>query len=308
MDKINMNRWLLDFVRTNTAVSQIESDRPEGFMKIYRRVARLGLGAAALAAAAAGPAQDKDFKPQRASAYSEVTKWPDFSGVWSPDWSQLFGPGGRAGPAKLTPEAQAKLDAYNAGKKQGENQQTSAANCLPNGMPQIMRQPYPIEFIYSPGRVTIFIESYSQARRIYINGQFPKNPENLFNGNSIGHWEGDTLVVDTIGFTSESVISDGVPHNDKMRIEERIRKVSPTRLVIDTTITDPGVLAAPYSYSQAFDKKPDWQIREYVCEENDRDSADAQGRAHLDLGLDENGADPFGPAPDDSKGPPAKGQ
>jgi hypothetical protein len=277
-------------------------------MKFVRRVSCLAAGAAMLALAAAAPAQNASFVPQRASAYNEVTKWPDFGGVWSPDWSQLFGPGGRAGPAKLTPEAQAKLDAYNAAKKQGEHQQTSAANCLPNGMPQIMRQPYPIEFIYSPGRVTIFIESYSQARRIYLDAQFPKNPEDLFNGNSIGHWEGDTLVVDTVGFSPETVISDGVPHNDKMRIQERIHKVSPVRLVIDTTITDPGVLAAPYTYSQAFDKKPDWQIREYVCEENDRDSADAEGRAHLDLGLDSNGNDPFGPpsADDKSQGSKAK--
>ena len=271
-------------------------------MHIDRRVARLAAGAALLVLAAAAPAQDKSFVPARASAYGEVTKWPDWSGVWSPDWSQLFGPGGRAGPAKLTPEAQAKLDAYNAAKKKGEHQQTSAANCLPNGMPQIMRQPYPIEFIYSPGRVTIFIESYSQARRIYLNAQFPKDPEDLFNGNSIGHWDGDTLVVDTIGFSPETVISDGVPHNDQMKIEERIHKVSPTRLVIDTTITDPGVLAAPYTYSQAFDRKDDWQIREYVCEENDRDSADAEGRAHLDLGLDNNGADPFGPPAATAKG------
>ena len=277
-------------------------------MKFVRRPSCLAAGAAVLALAAAAPAQNASFVPQRASAYSEVTKWPDFGGVWSPDWSQLFGPGGRAGPTKLTPEAQAKLDAYNAAKKQGEHQQTSAANCLPNGMPEIMRQPYPIEFIYSPGRVTIFIESYSQARRIYLDAQFPKNPEDLFNGNSIGHWEGDTLVVDTVGFSPETVISDGVPHNDKMRIQERIHKVSPVRLVIDTTITDPGVLAAPYTYSQAFDKKPDWQIREYVCEENDRDSADAEGRAHLDLGLDSNGNDPFGPpsADDKSQGSKAK--
>jgi hypothetical protein len=278
-------------------------------MQFDRRVARFALGATALVLAATAPAQNANFVPQRASAYSEVTKWPDFSGVWSPDWSQLFGPGGRAGPTKLTPEAQAKLDAYNAAKKQGEHQQTAAANCLPNGMPQIMRQPYPIEFLYSPGRVTIFIESYSQVRRIYLNAQFPKDPENLFNGNSIGHWEGDTLVVDTIGFTPESVISDGVPHNDKMRIQERIHKVSPTRLVIDTTITDPGVLAAPYTYSQAFDKKPGWQIREYVCEENDRDSADAEGRAHLDLGLDQNNSDdPFGPPAGDDKSQAPKGK
>ena len=274
-------------------------------MQIQYRAARLAVGVAILALTGAATAKDADkdagFVAKRASDYSEVTKWPDWGGVWSPDWSTLFGPGGRAGPTALTPEAQAKLDAFNAAKKEGENQQTAAANCLPNGMPQIMRQPYPIEFIYSPGRVTIFAETYSQARRIYLNTDFPKNPEPLFNGNSIGHWEGDTLVVDTIGFSPETEIAAGVPHNDKMHITERIHLLSPTRIMIDTTITDPGVLSAPYTYSQAYDKKPDWHIREYVCEENDRDSADAQGRAHLDLGLDGNGEDPFGPPADDKQ-------
>ena len=270
-------------------------------MKLHGRAARLALGVAALALTGTAPAQNTTFVPKRASDYSEVTKWPDWSGVWSPDWSTLFGPGGRAAPTALTPEAQAKLDAFNAAKKSGENQQNASANCLPVGMPQIMRQPYPIEFIYSPGRVTLFTETYSQARRIYLNANFPKDPDALFNGNSIGHWEGDTLVVDTIGFSPETDIAAGVPHNDQMKIHERIHKVSPTRIVIDTTITDPGVLTAPFTYSQAYDKKPDWQIREYVCEENDRDSADSQGRAHLDLGSAE---DPFGPpaADDNTKG------
>ncbi len=281
-------------------------------MQIHRRAARLVLSVAvvalATAASAQKPAADPNFVPKRATAYSEVTKWPDWSGVWSPDWSTLFGPGARAAPTDLTPEAQAKLDAFNAAKKKGEHQQNASANCLPVGMPQLMRQPYPIEFIYSPGRVTLFAETYSQARRIYLNTDFPKDPENLFNGNSIGHWEGDTLVVDTIGFSPETDIAAGVPHNDKMKIHERIHKVSPTRIVIDTTITDPGVLSKPFTYSQAYDKKPGWHIREYVCEENDRDSADAEGRAHLDLGLDSNGDDPFGAPPPDDKGQDAKGK
>jgi hypothetical protein len=267
-------------------------------MQKYRRFARLALCAAAAALAATAPAQTPNYVPARATAYADVTQWPDWSGVWNPDWSTLFGPGGRAEPTALTPAAQAKLDAYKAAQKQGENVQTAAANCRPPGMPGIMRQPYPLEFLYSPGRVTIFIEAYSQARRVYLNSQFPANPEDLFNGNSIGHWEGDTLVIDTVGFTPLSEIAPGVPHSDKMKIHERIYMVSPTRIMIDTTITDPEVLSAPYTYSQAYDKQADWQIREYVCDENNRDSADAEGRAHLDLGLDDQG-DPFGPPADD---------
>ena len=66
----------------------------------------------------------------------------------------------------------------------------------------------------------------------------------------------------------------------------------------DAAVGGPEVLSAPYTYSQAYDKQADWQIREYVCDENNRDSADAEGRAHLDLGLDDQG-DPFGPPADD---------
>src|SRR5262245_12818201 len=85
----------------------------------------------------------------RATAYSEVTSWPDWSGVWSPG----VGTGGRTTPTppKLTPAAQAIVDAFNAGKERGENLQNDAANCVPNGMPGIMRLPYPLEFTYSPG-------------------------------------------------------------------------------------------------------------------------------------------------------------
>jgi hypothetical protein len=273
-------------------------------MQFSRRAARLAACAAAVALASAAPAQT--YTPPRASAYSEVTRWPDWSGVWNPDWSQLFGPGGRGGPTALTPEAQAKLDAFQAAQKQGQNVQSAAANCRPTGMPGIMRQPYPIEFLYSPGRVTIFLETYSQARRVYVDGRpLPSDPEALFNGYSVGHWDGDALVVDTVGFTPLSEIAPGVPHSDKMKIHERIHLVSPERMVIDTTITDPEVLSAPYSYSQAYDRKADWEIREYVCDENNRDSADAQGRAHLDLGLDDAG-DPFGPPADDAQPKEAK--
>ena len=114
-----------------------------------RRVAFLPLMAAALSITGPAAAQET----ARATAYSEVTQWPDWSGVWSPG----VGAGSRttATPPKLTPAAQALVDEFEAGKARGENLQTAAANCVPNGMPGIMRTPYPLEFVYSPGRVTI---------------------------------------------------------------------------------------------------------------------------------------------------------
>ena len=163
----------------------------------------------------------------------------------------------------------------------------------------IMRQPYPIEFLFTPGRVTIFAETYSQARRIYTDGRtLPEDPDFLFNGSSVGRWDGDTLIVDTVGFSPVTEISPGIPHSEAMRIHERIWLESPTSLRIETTITDPEVLAEPFVQQATYRKEPTWNIREYVCEENNR-LTDAEGGANIDLDLEYDPEDPFGPPPEE---------
>jgi len=252
-------------------------------------------GAAALATATAAGAQATRIP--RAHGYAALDKWPDWSGVWSPDWSILFGTGSgpRTPPAqpKLTPAAQARLTAFQAYQKEHGVDQTAQVMCLPPGMPGIMRQPYPIEFVYSPGRVTLFNETYSQARRIYLDKPIPEDPDPYFNGNSVGHWEGDTLVVDTVGFSDKTDIAPGIKHGDKMKIHERFWLEKPDVLRVETTITDPDVLTEPFVQQLAYKKEPDWQIREYVCEENNRLRPDDSG-ANIDLGLDDpDKKDPF---------------
>ena len=242
----------------------------------------VSLLAAVLAVSTSAVAQDVG----RATAYAEVTEWPDWSGVWSPG----VGAGSRttATPPKLTPGAQAQLDEFEAGKARGENLQTQAANCVPNGMPGIMRLPYPIEFIYSPGRVNILIETYSEIRRIYVDGRpLPEDPDLLFNGSSVGRWEGDTLVVETIGINPMVSVVPGLHATPTTRFHERITRVAPDRLVDEITITDPALFAEPYVMVQNYTLQPDWEMREYVCQENNRDGADAEGRPSMDLG------DPF---------------
>jgi hypothetical protein len=252
-------------------------------------VARLAGGAAMLAVSSAGMAQDAP----RATAYESVAQWPDWSGVWSP--GVAAGSRTTATPPKLTPRAKAIVDAFEAGKARGENLQTQAANCVPNGMPGIMRLPYPIEFIYSPGRVNILIETYSEIRRIYLDGRaLPEDPDPYFNGHSVGHWEGDTLVIDTIGISPMVSLIPGLPATETTRFRERITRVAPDRMVDEITLTDPALFAEPYVMVQAYTLEPDWEMREYVCQENNRDAADAEGRPTMDLG--EN--DPFG-APED---------
>ncbi len=241
-------------------------------------------------------AQDAEFTPPRADQYAQVTGWPDFTGVWNPDWSILFGRDGRrpASPV-LTEEAQAAYDTFLARQEAEGVDQFLQVNCIPPGMPGIMRQPYPVEFLYSPGRVTVFAETYSQARRIYVDRSrdLPEDPDPLFNGTSVGFWEGDMLVVDTVGFNPFVTFMAGVTPSDEMRIHEHFWLDENGTLWLETTITDPAVLAQPFVQKLAYTRQPDWEIREYVCNENNRLVDDENG-ANVDLGLDE-GDDPFGP-------------
>lgn len=268
-------------------------------MQGWAFMARALAGGAALALAAAAPAQDTEIP--RGDGYAELERLPDWSGVWNPDWSLLFGGGGGGAPAQpqLTPAAQARFDAFRARQEAEGVDQTAQINCVPPGMPGIMRQPYPMEVLFTPGRVTIFAETYSQARRIYTDGRpIPEDPDLLFNGYSVGRWDGDTLYVDTVGFSPATVIAAGIPHGEKMHIKEKIWLERPDVLRIETTITDPDVLTEPFVQQMAFRKEPTWEIREYVCEENNRLIAD-DGGANIDLGFDELDAeDPFGPLPE----------
>ena len=196
----------------------------------------------------------------------------------------------RDAPPQFTPSAQAELTAYRA----KGNQDTDAANCLPPGMPGVMTQPYPIQILVTPGEVTIIQEAYMQVRHVHMDGRdHPADPDLTFNGDSIGHWEGKDLVIDTIGLEPHTEIAQGVGHSDQIHIVERVHQVSPDRLDIATTITDPKILTKPWTVNRPYLRHRDWQIQEYVCEQNNHDSADQEGRAGFKLDSD---AAPAAPA------------
>jgi hypothetical protein len=151
-------------------------------------------------------------------------------------------------------------------------------------MPGIMTQPYPMEFLLTPGKVTIVIEAYTQVRHIYTDGRpHPADPDPRFFGTSIGKWEGDTLVVETIGFSPSINLEPGVPHSDKMKIVERMRLSGPNTMTIETTLTDPEALTAPVVSNSTLQRHREWTIAEYICEENNRNFVDASGKAGVRL-------------------------
>lgn len=211
--------------------------------------------------------------PPQGDGWASIAKLPDWGGVWEivrrPNAAQPEQP-------SFTPEYAAKLKAFEAERKRGGHQDSPTANCLPPGMPSIMNQPYPVEFLLTPGKVTVVIEAYSQTRRIFTDGrEHPEDPDLTFNGHSIGHWEGDTLVVDTVGLTTDTPLGNnwGMQHSDKMRIEERLRVTDPDLMEITTTVYDPAALTRPWTSTKTLARHRDWDIAEYVCEQNNRSPA-----------------------------------
>ena len=228
-------------------------------------------------------AQTAAAKTARTGAdWSALAKLPDFTGVWE------IGPGGGGGRGRgaapqgpsLTPAAAAKRkELQSLGR---EDNQT--ANCVPPGMPGIMGQPYPMEFLLTPGKVTIVIEAYTQIRHIYTDGRpLPEDPDLKFHGTSVGRWEGNALMVDTIGFSPLTELVANVPHGDKMRIRERFALTGPDTMSIETTVTDPDVLTAPYTTTRTLQRHRSWTIAEYVCQENNRNFVDEKGKAGIRL-------------------------
>ena len=233
-------------------------------------------------------AQKPSPKPPGADEWTALAKLPDFTGVWEATFGRPAGRGARGAAAPRAPSGPVLTSEYAAKKKAFEAnapEDNQTANCLPPGMPGIMGQPYPMEFLLTPGQVTIVIEAFTQVRHIYTDGRaLPEDPDRSFQGTSVGHWDGDTLVVETIGFSPLTQLERGVPHSDKMRIVERFRMSEPDTMGIETTIIDPEALTAPYVTNRTLKRHRGWTIAEYICEENNRNFVDQSGKAGVNLG------------------------
>ena len=251
-------------------------------------MARIALAGAAVLALVPGAAQAQaDYHPPRATAYAEVLELPDWTGVWYPDWTLLFA-GREAVRPKLTPEGQAQVDAYNASISANGPNQEAQAQCLPPGLPGMMQQPYPIEILFSPGRVSVITEAYSQIQRIYTDGRELPDPEVadlFFTGNSVGYWDGDMLVVDIVGLNPATNLIAGLKHTEASRVHEHIYLQAPGELVVEMTFFNEELLEQPVTTKIAYRLDNEFPLREYVCAENNRLTSDGDG-ANIDLGFD----------------------
>jgi hypothetical protein len=209
--------------------------------------------------ASAAPASDaKKDVPKLANGK------PDLSGVYN------FGgggaPGGRGTPV-AGPELKPGMENYRVVR--GPNDPGALSDCMPIAGPAAFTVPYQFQILQTPGYAIILHEYPGVFRIVPTNGAtHPVDPDPTWMGDSVGHWEGDTLVVDTVGFNTRTELS-GFKHSEGLHIVERFSRPNFDALQYDATLEDPNVFVRPWTVSRTFPLRPDLnKIDEFVCENN----------------------------------------
>lgn len=201
----------------------------------------------------------------------------DLSGVWMqyPDGPTPGVPGMNAIDESFrppfTPWGQARFDA--AKPMQGPTAVAGLENaptlhCDPDGPPRVLNLPNPFEIVQIPGRVFMFFELGHVWRTIWTDGRaLPKDPDPSWMGYSVGKWEGDTFVVDTIGFNDKLWVDVyGSPRSDKMHLTERYRRLNHDTLEMQITMDDPKAYTKVWVNPPKLHKlEPGWEIAEWFC-------------------------------------------
>jgi len=217
----------------------------------------------------ATPQPAKAFAVSRNANTASLASLPDWAGIWTFDFPTPGGP-----PPEqpvLTPASAAELKVLEAEEAKNEEPATESANCLPPGMPTIMSQPYDVEFLFTPGRVTIIQEAYMQVRRVFTDGRgHPADLDPTFNGHSIGHWEGDTLVVTVTGMTDGTWFDRaGNFHSGDMKVVERWTLMNENTIRYEAEITDPATFTRPWKMSMLMYRRlgEDARLQQFKCVE-----------------------------------------
>jgi hypothetical protein len=243
---------------------------------------------ATMTALVASPAQSQGRAPQGGSKPIPRTAdgKPDLSGVWIAGGLQLLigaeetaailkadAAAGRVVPRRepppYKPEAEAKRQAYVA--RRGVDD--PMAGCLLSGVPRITVRPLPFQIVQTPGQVILLYEVHHAFRIIPTDGRpHPDDLEPSYLGDSVGRWEGDTLVVDVTGFNTKTWLAGvGTIHSEKLHVTERYTRDTYDTIVYEVTLVDPEVFTKPWQMQETFRLRPNERLREYECIENIED-------------------------------------
>ena len=187
---------------------------------------------------------------------------PDFSGVWmmrpSDVLLSIFSPN-----VDLLPWAEAivRERLLNGGRD------VPSSRCLPSS--ELVVGLTPVEYIQTRSVLVQLMEDVAAAHEVFLDGRaHPSDLEPTWRGHSIGKWDGDTLVIDTVGFNDKSWLFFVVPHTGMLHVTQRVRRTDLGHLEMETTYQDPGTFKAPAKFSTVSVLAPNEEVHEVVCENN----------------------------------------
>jgi hypothetical protein len=207
----------------------------------------------------------------------------DFSGVWWLDHPvQALQPLG-GGPIPLTAQGRRIYQAYQSDLKAGRVVDLTRKYCLPDGLPRLLTASYPFEIVVTAHEVVFLHEARHVYRAVPLDVA-PPDPDRMlqnYMGNATGRWEGNVLVIDSVGFNAETRLdATGLPHSEQLHVVERWRRIDGGRRLQDEiTIEDPAFYTAAWTTRLRFEYRPDLTIQEYACGEPHRDTARLRGGA-----------------------------
>lgn len=190
---------------------------------------------------------------------------PDLSGIWR-SASNRYLADLSAGSAQVVfqPWARALYDERRAGNKKGR----PSDSCLPRGVPAMMlARDEPWKIVQTPGSVIVLFHESLHYRQIFTDGRpFPEDAAPTWLGYSVGRWDGDTLVAETIGLTEETWLDeDGHPHSDALRVTERFRRRTAGEMDVEFAVDDPKAYARPWTATVRFELVRNAELGERVC-------------------------------------------
>lgn len=242
----------------------------------------------------------RDGRPNLSAPAPRVNGKPDLSGLWEAErtpvseFVRVLGPGVpqiqpdlndvtkhvinvfwdlKPEEWPLRPETAALTQ-----QRQRSGRDFQTAYCQPASLPASTLV-LNVKMIQSPGEIVVLAGNGDPARQIYIDGRdLPKDPEPSWMGSSVGHWQGDSLVVETTGFNDRAWLDGfGHPRSESMRITERYRRRDVGHMDLEVTIDDPKYYTRPFGFKTTLTLVPDSDVLEYVCTENEKDTAHMSG-------------------------------
>jgi hypothetical protein len=218
----------------------------------------------------AGIPRTPDGKPNlSAPAPRSADGKPDITGLWRPG-------GGYIGNIAKDLKGDAPFQPWAADlfkhRVETSAKDDPTAQCIVGGVPRNDFVPYPFKIIQTPGMMVILYEAVHSYRQIFTDGRpLPKDPNPTWLGYSIGKWEGDAFVVDTIGFNDKGWLDNGGrPATEALRVTERFRRKDFGHMDVDITIDDSKAYTKPWSLTLPLTLQPDDELIEYICDENNR--------------------------------------